>query len=60
MNTWALTLLPLLLLGSAIRTSIAVSFINNKQEIAAYQCEQKDVPGNLCAYKSNEKDCGSG
>lgn len=51
MNKWALTLLPLLLLGSAIRTSIAVSFINNQQEIAAYQCEKKDLSGNLCAYK---------
>lgn len=48
MNKWALTLLPLLVLSSTVRTSIAVTFINNQQEIAAYQCEQKDVPGNCC------------
>lgn len=48
MNKWALTLLPLLILGSTIRTSVAVTFIKNQQEIAANSCEQKDVPGNCC------------
>ncbi len=41
--------MPALLSAPLVRSSIALDFAINQNEIAAMQCEQREVPGNCCA-----------
>jgi len=45
----AVLLMPILLAAPLVRSTIAVNFALNQDEIASTQCEQRNIPGSCCA-----------